>query len=88
VYFISIEVLFISTWFFKSGRVKKMDNRHEEISQAAYFLYEKSGWVAGRDEANWLAAEQELLAGSKPVKRRRTVKKSPAAAPRKSRVRK
>lgn len=67
----------------------KMNNRHEKISQAAYFIYEKSGWLSGRDEANWLAAEQEFLVAAKPVKRRRTVKKSPAAAAtKKRRVRK
>ncbi len=64
-----------------------MNNRHEEISRAAYDLYEKSGCVPGRDEANWLAAEQELNAGAKPVKRRRVTKKSPTAS-KKTRVKK
>lgn len=66
-----------------------MNNRHEEISKAAYDLYLKSGCVTGRDEANWLAAEQALFAGAKPVKRRRVTKKSPASKTvKKSRVKK
>jgi len=61
--------------------------RQEEIARAAYELYEKSGCAAGRDEENWLEAEKKILAASKPVKKRRAVKRAPlATAPKKRRV--
>ena len=34
---------------------------HEEISKAAYDLYEKSGCIKGRDDENWLEAERIVL---------------------------
>jgi len=52
--------------------------RQEEIARAAYELYQKSGCAAGRDEENWLEAEKKIFAASKPVKRRRAVKKATA----------
>jgi len=52
-------------------------SRQEEISKAAYELYEKSGCAHGQDVENWLVAEQQVMAVSKPVKRRRAVKKAP-----------
>ncbi len=51
--------------------------RQEEIAKAAYELYVKSGFVQGRDEENWLAAEKKISTASKPVKKRRAVKKAP-----------
>ncbi len=32
-------------------------DKHDEISKLAYELYEKSGWIDGRDIDNWLEAE-------------------------------
>lgn len=34
----------------------------DEIARRAYEIYEASGRIDGRDEQNWLQAEQELLA--------------------------
>lgn len=56
-----------------------MNNRHEEISRAAYDLYLKSGCVPGRDEANWLEAETQIHEADKPVKKPRAARKSPSA---------
>jgi len=50
--------------------------RENEIARVAYELYEKGGFVDGMDEEHWFAAEQKILAGTKPVKRRRVVKKA------------
>jgi hypothetical protein len=36
-------------------------NLHEEITKLAYELYEKSGYVNGRDFENWLDAEMIVL---------------------------
>ena len=35
---------------------------HEDIARRAYELFLESGGEHGRDAANWLKAEQELLA--------------------------
>lgn len=43
-------------------------NLHDEIARIACELYEKSGRVEGRDEANWLEAERIVMT--------RTAKKS------------
>ncbi len=34
---------------------------HEEIAKAAYYLYERSGLVHGRDEEQWLEAERNVM---------------------------
>jgi hypothetical protein len=31
---------------------------HEEIAKTAHELYEKSGWIPGRDFENWIEAEK------------------------------
>jgi len=36
-------------------------NLHEEIEKIAYKLYEKSGFINGRDAENWLDAERIVL---------------------------
>ncbi len=36
-------------------------NLHEEIAKIAYTLYEKSGYINGRDFENWLDAETIVL---------------------------
>lgn len=36
-------------------------NLHEEIARIAYELYEKSGYLNGRDAENWLDAERIVL---------------------------
>lgn len=33
-------------------------NLHEEIAKIAHELYEKSGWIHGRDLENWIEAEK------------------------------
>jgi hypothetical protein len=33
----------------------------EEIATAAYYLYERSGWLHGRDEEHWLEAERSVM---------------------------
>ena len=33
-------------------------NLHEEIAKTAHELYEKSGWIPGRDLENWIEAEK------------------------------
>ena len=33
---------------------------NEEIAKLAYELYEKSGWISGRDLDNWLTAEKMI----------------------------
>jgi len=36
---------------------------HDEIEKEAYYLYEKSGCICGRDLDNWLEAEKMVFAG-------------------------
>ena len=36
-------------------------NLHEEIAKTAYVLYEKSGYINGKDFENWLDAERIVL---------------------------
>ena len=36
-------------------------NLHEEIAKIAYELYEKSGFIGGRDSENWREAERIVL---------------------------
>lgn len=36
-------------------------NLHEEIAKTAYALYEKSGFINGRDSQNWVDAERIVL---------------------------
>ena len=33
-------------------------NLHDEIARTAHELYEKSGWIPGRDLENWIEAEK------------------------------
>jgi|SRR5208337_493753 len=33
-------------------------NLHDEIARIAHELYEKSGWIPGRDLENWIEAEK------------------------------
>ncbi len=33
-------------------------NLHDEIAKTAHELYEKSGWIPGRDLENWIEAEK------------------------------
>jgi len=35
---------------------------YEEIAKVAYEIYEKSGYIEGRDLDNWLEAERILMA--------------------------
>ncbi len=37
-----------------------MDLR-EEIAKAAYYLYERSGWLHGSDTEHWLEAERQVM---------------------------
>jgi hypothetical protein len=37
-------------------------NLEEEIRRRAYELYEQGGYVSGRENENWLAAEREVRA--------------------------
>lgn len=39
----------------------RADARHDEIARRAYELWEQSGCPAGSAEADWLAAERQLL---------------------------
>jgi len=56
-------------------------NMHEEISKVARELYEKSGRINGKDEANWLAAEKIVLARhATPAKAKPAVKAVAAKA--------
>jgi hypothetical protein len=65
-----------------------MDLR-EEIKRAAYYLYEKGGWMHGKDTEHWYEAERmvtdALKKGGKVVRR---VRVKAAAAPRPSGQRK
>ena len=60
-----------------------MDLR-EEIKRAAYYLYEKGGWMHGNDTEHWYEAERIVTDAQKKGARR--VKE--AAAPRPSAQRK
>jgi len=44
----------------REGRERKTMDLNEEIAKLAYDLYEKSGWIMGRDLENWLAAEKMI----------------------------
>lgn len=57
----------------------------DEIAKAAYSLFEKSGWVHGKDEEHWFEAEKAVSSrmgggsyskdqGSDRIKRSRVVK--------------
>jgi len=37
-------------------------NLNDEIAKVAYEIYEKSGYIKGRDFVNWLEAERIVLA--------------------------
>jgi len=45
-------------------------NLHDEIKAEAYYLYEKSGRIEGRDLENWFEAEKTVMerhaAGQEP----------------------
>lgn len=56
-------------------------DRHEEISKVARELYEKSGRMAGRDEANWLEAERIVKARYAAPAKAKAPKKAPAVKP-------
>ncbi len=63
-----------------------MDLR-EEIRKAAYYLYEKGGWMHGKHEDHWYEAERMVMGAQKKAgKGARRVKE--AAAPRPSAQRK
>ncbi len=53
---------------------------HEEIARAAYYLYERSGWLHGRDEEHWLEAERSVT-GRLKQKAGEAVKEVAAPAP-------
>ncbi|MEW6163306.1 MAG: DUF2934 domain-containing protein [Nitrospirota bacterium] len=36
-------------------------NLQDEIAKVAYEIYEKSGWIEGRDLDNWLEAERIVM---------------------------
>lgn len=42
--------------------MKMSKDRFEETAKKAFELYEKSGWVHGRDFEHWLEAERIVLA--------------------------
>lgn len=44
----------------RSHNWHNLDNRLSLIAEAAYFKAEKRGFQPGHEEADWLAAEQEL----------------------------
>jgi len=46
-------------------------NLHTEIAKVAFELYEKSGWVEGRDLDNWLEAEKLVISRYKRQERRK-----------------
>ncbi len=56
-----------------------MDLR-EEIKRAAYYLYEKSGWMHGLDEEHWYEAERIVMDAQKKG-RKGTRKAEKSAAP-------
>jgi hypothetical protein len=43
---------------------------YEEIAKVAYKLYERSGYVGGRDLDNWLEAERIVIARIAEVKKK------------------
>jgi len=54
---------------------------YEEISKVARELYEKSGRIAGRDEANWLEAEKIVRARHSAPAKGKTPKKTAEVKP-------
>ena len=63
-----------------------MDLR-EEIKRAAYYLYEKSGWMHGKDEEHWYEAER-MVTGAQKKARKGVARVKAAVAPRPSAQRK
>ena len=63
-----------------------MDLR-EEIKKAAYYLYEKSGWMHGLDEEHWYEAER-MVTDAQKKGRKGAARVKEAAAPRPSAQRK
>lgn len=53
---------------------------YEEIARVAYELYEKSGYVEGRDLDNWLEAERIVRARLAEEEKKKTEKKSATKA--------
>lgn len=43
------------------------EDRHRRISEAAYFKAEKRGFAPGHEVDDWLAAEEEIDAASRPL---------------------
>lgn len=42
----------------RPGTRREVQNLNELVAKKAYELYEKSGWIEGRDIQNWLEAER------------------------------
>lgn len=53
---------------------------YEEIARVAYELYEKSGYVEGRDLDNWLEAERIVKARLAEEEKKKSGKKSATKA--------
>lgn len=49
---------------------------YEEIAKVAYEIYEKSGYIEGRDLDNWLEAERIVKARLAEEEKKRSEKKS------------
>jgi hypothetical protein len=47
-----------------------MDQRKRRIREAAYFKAERRGFAPGHDLDDWIEAEQEVDAASRPLPRR------------------
>ena len=63
-----------------------MDLR-EEIRRAAYYLYEKGGWMHGQDTEHWYEAER-MVTDAQKKGRKGVARVKEAAAPRPSAARK
>ena len=54
---------------------------HDEIAKTAHELYEKSGWIPGRDLENWIEAEKivrsRLNGGPSPKKQSEQIIEEP-----------
>ena len=47
-------------------RAHAEDDRHRRIAEAAYYKSERRGFAPGRDLDDWLEAEEEVDAASRP----------------------
>lgn len=56
----------------KNKSTESFDRQHYQVSLAAYYKAERSGFAPGRELEDWLEAERDILGSSSVNKKRET----------------